>query len=96
MFGEDAGYISASKQQTSQERLAMIDMKVKEILAESKARVTKLLKEKECQVRDVTINLYKYDYINKEDIENIMSGKKLDKTNVREFDSTIDSYIIKF
>lgn len=96
MFGEDAGYISASKKETSQDRLAMIDMKVKEILAESKARVTKMLTAKEKQVRDVSINLYKYDYINKEEIEKIMNGKKLDKTNVREFDSKIDSYIIKF
>ena len=47
MFGEDAGYISADKNQMSQERLAMIDKKVVEILDESKKRVTKLLTEKE-------------------------------------------------
>ena len=96
MFGEDAGYISASKKETSQERLALIDMKVKEILAESKARVTKMLTAKERQVRDISVNLYKYDYINKEEIEKIMNGKKLEKSNVREFDPKIDGYIIKF
>ena len=43
MFGEDAGYISADKNQMSQERLSMIDEKVQNILNESKARVTALL-----------------------------------------------------
>ncbi len=43
MFGEDAGYISAEKNQMSQERLAMIDAKVQEILTESKKRATALL-----------------------------------------------------
>ena len=96
MFGEDAGYISEKKQKQSQERRAMIDAKVKEILDESKKRVTALLQKKERNVRDIAINLYKFDYLNQEEIEKIMKGKKLEKPNVREFDSTIDEYIIKF
>jgi len=44
-------------------------------------------------VRDISINLYKYDYVNQAEIETIMKGKKLDKQNVREYDSTIDKYI---
>ena len=39
------------------------------------------------------MELYKYDYLNKEDIDNIMKGKKLDKKNVREYDSSIEKYI---
>ena len=74
----------------------MIDEKVQNILNESKARVTLLLSQHEKQIRDITINLYKYDYLNKEEIETIMQGKKLDKTQVREFDSRIDEYVIKF
>ena len=64
-------------------------------MKESKDRVTKLLMKKEKAVRDITINLYKYDYINEEEIECIMNGKKFDKPNVREFDSSIDEYIVR-
>lgn len=64
-------------------------------MKESKARVTKLLIEKEQAVRDIAINLYKYDYINGEEIKCIMTGKKFDKPHVREFDSTIDGFIVR-
>lgn len=47
MFGEDAGYISADKATLSDKHNATIDLKVKEILAESKERVTRLLQSKE-------------------------------------------------
>jgi ATP-dependent metalloprotease len=43
MFGEDAGYISASKCSLSGKHAAMVDAKVQQILKESKARVTELL-----------------------------------------------------
>jgi len=68
MFGEDTGYISTDKQSVSQERLALVDAKVTQVLAESKERVTKLLTEKEMAVRDVAINLYKYDYLDMSEI----------------------------
>ena len=96
MFGEDTGYISTDKEKMSQERRAMIDEKVTQILADSKNRVTKLLQNKDTQVRDLAVNLYKYDYLNKEEIDKIMAGEKLEKANVREFDSKINDYIIKF
>lgn len=96
MFGEEAGYLSQEKRYMSEERKALIDAKVQEILNESKKRVNALLQSKEREVRDISINLYKYDYLNQDEIEKIMKGKKLDKENVREFDSTIDEYIIKF
>lgn len=47
-------------------------------------------------MRDIAVNLYKYDYLNKEEIDQIVEGKKLEKPNVREFDSKIDGYIVKF
>ena len=43
MFGEDAGYISQEKRTTSEERRALIDKQVVEILNASKKRVTALL-----------------------------------------------------
>lgn len=43
MFGEDAGYISADPGSLSQEHNAHVDLKVQQILKESKQRVTKLL-----------------------------------------------------
>lgn len=47
-------------------------------------------------MRDIAINLYKYDYLSGDEIKQVVAGKKLDKPNVREFDSTIDGYIVKF
>lgn len=74
----------------------MIDAKVQEILTESKKRCVALLQKEEKNVRDIAVNLYKYDYLNKEEIDQIVEGKKLEKPNVREFDSKIDGYIVKF
>ena len=47
MFGEDAGYISQEKHRTSEERRALIDKQVVEILNQSKKRVTALLQKHE-------------------------------------------------
>ena len=58
--------------------------------------MTELLQQQGKSVRDVAINLYKYDYLNQEEIDKIMTGKKLDKSNVREFDYKVNDYIIKF
>lgn len=80
----------------SEERLAMIDVKVQAILTESKKRCVALLQKEEKNVRDIAVNLYKYDYLNKEEIDQVVAGKKLEKPNVREFDSKIDGYIVKF
>ena len=94
MYGEDCGYISTDGK-ISEQRKSKTDAKVKEILSESKARVTKLLQKHEKQVRDIAVNLYKYDYINQEEITKIMEGKSVDKQHVREFDSSINDFIIK-
>jgi len=94
MFGEDAGYISAPKDDLSEQHNAMVDLKVQQILKESKERVTKLLASKEKQMRDMSIYLYKYDYLDADEIEKIMKGEKLNKTKVREFDYKIKDYVI--
>ena len=95
MFGEDAGYISKCQKKTSQQRRALVDEKVQQILKESKARCEALLLKNEKKVREVAINLYKYDYLDRSEVEKVMAGKKLDKSAVREFDSKIEDYICK-
>merc|ERR1712228_869543 len=89
MYGEDAGYISKDDSGLSDKHKGMVDHKVQQILRESKTRVTELLQQKDRQVRDVAINLYK------EEIQKIMEGKKLDKSNVREFDRKVAAYLPK-
>ena len=96
MFGEDCGFISRDNDNLSEAHKAMVDKKVQEILKESKERVANLLQKHENDVINVAINLYKYDYLNKEEIDKIVKGEKLDKKNVREFDPKIDNHIIKF
>ena len=93
MFGEEgASFISAGKDDTSEEYNSMIDHKVKQILDESSTRVTKLLMEKEKQIRDLSKNLFMYDYLDADEIDTIMRGKQLDKERVREWNN--DSAVI--
>ena len=68
MFGESAGYISKCQKKASQERRALIDEKVQQILKESKDRCTALLLKNESKVREVAINLYKYDYLDEKEV----------------------------
>lgn len=56
----------------------------------------KLLEKHEVEVRDIAINLYKYDYLDKVEIKKIIDGKKLDKELVREFDIKTDTFAGKF
>ena len=96
MFGEDAGYISADPGSLSQEHNAHVDLKVQQILKESKQRVTKLLQSKEKEMRELSIMLYKYDYLDADEIEKIMKGETLKKDSVREFDYSVQDYTINF
>jgi len=77
MFGEHVGFMSSEKDQTSQEYNAMVDAEVKRILEESNERVTKLLKQKEKQLRELSRNLFWYDYLDAAEIDTIMKGKQL-------------------
>jgi len=44
----------------------------------------------------MSVMLYKYDYLNSEEMEKIMKGEKVKKEAVREFDYTIKDYVINF
>lgn len=87
MFGEEgSSFISTDKQETSDEYNSLIDDKVREILSKSSERVTKMLKEKDFQLRELSRNLFWYDYLNAEEIDSIMKGHKLNKEKVREWE----------
>ena len=85
MFGEDVGYISADNKELSDEMLSKIDETVRKILSESEERVEKLLMEKGVQVRELSKNLYWYDYLDAKEMEQIFEGKKIEKERVREW-----------
>jgi ATP-dependent Zn protease len=95
MFGEDAGYVSVDKKDSSQERNALIDDKVKQILDESYKRVEKLLQNKDSQLRELSKNLYWHDYLDDKEIFKIMNGEAISKEKVREWTDK-DNSIIKF
>lgn len=86
MYGEDAGYVSQQKCQLSQDHNYIVDAKVKEILNESKARVTALLQSKEEELRNISRNLYWFDYLDSGEIDKVMKGKQLQKKKVRDWD----------
>lgn len=47
-------------------------------------------------MRDMAVMLYKYDYLDVDEMTKIMKGEKVDKEAVREFDYTIKDYVINF
>jgi ATP-dependent metalloprotease len=95
MFGEEgASFISSSKNETSDEYNSQIDIRVKKILDESSQRVSKLLKEKDFQLRELSKNLYWHDYLDFKEVDIIMNGKKLTKEKVREWKSGRNDGII--
>lgn len=65
---------------------AKIDAKVKEILSESEQRVEKLLNSKEKEIRELSKNLYWYDYLDAKEMEAIFKGEQIEKQKVREWD----------
>jgi ATP-dependent Zn protease len=64
----------------------MVDKKVQEILKQSKERVTELLMSKEIPLRNVAMNLYKYDVLDAAEIDTTIKGKELSKEKVRDMD----------
>lgn len=96
MFGgEQPGYISTDQDETSEKYNAAVDKKVKEILDSSSVRVTKMIKAKERELRDLAKNLFHYDYLNEEEIEKVIKGQGLVKEKVREWTNK-EQYLIKF
>jgi len=75
MLGEDVGYMSASTEELSEEMKERIDKKVKQILNESEKRVEKLLLDKGWQMRELSKNLYWYDYLDAAEMDTIFKGK---------------------
>jgi ATP-dependent metalloprotease len=94
MFGEDVGYLSTEKEQSSEKYNAMVDKAVKKILDESYDRVVSLLQSKEREIRELSKNLYWYDYLDAEEMNNIISGKKVNKEKVREWEGA--QHVIEF
>lgn len=95
MFGENTGYISSSPEQTSEKYNAMVDKQVKEILDKSFQRVSHLLSLKEAELRELSKNLFFYDYLDAEEIKNIIEGRKLEKEKVRTWEQK-EKYLIAF
>lgn len=58
---------------------------MKNILDESYERVERLLKEHESDVRSLSTALFLYDYLNKDEIEQVVKGESLEKKKVREW-----------
>jgi hypothetical protein len=51
--------------------------------------------KKEKELRELSKNLFYYDYLTAEEIEKIIIGKKLDKEKVRTWENK-EQYLIKF
>ena len=95
MFGSEAGLISKCEKETSEMYNAKVDEEVKRILDDSYTRVHALLMSKEVELRNLSKNLYWHDYLNAEEMEDIIKGKKLGKKRVREWDPK-EKYVINF
>ena len=83
MFGDDAGYISTEKNENSMQHNDKIDKEVQDVLDASFLRVKELLLSKERALRDLAHNLYWYDYMDENEMEQVISGRKLKKEKVR-------------
>lgn len=88
MFGDKVSFISRDKDSTSDTHNADVDKQVKQILDESFQRVAKLLTEKDKELRELAKGLYLYDYLDADEMDQIISGRGLDssKKQVRELD----------
>ena len=69
-------------------------MLLNKILDESYDRVVKLLQSKEKEIRNLSKNLYWFDYLDAEEMENIIKGKSISKEKVRNWEG--EKYIFKF
>ena len=95
MFGDEgAGFISSNMRDTSDEFTRSVDDKAKLILQESHDRVMKLLKEKEIELKHLSRGLFWYDYLDSDEIEEIINGKDITKPKVREWKG--QKYFIEF
>ena len=94
MFGDEVGYMSAGKEDLSEDQQAKVDKHVKKLLQESEQRVEKLLMRKGKELRKLAKNLYWYDYLDAKEMDLIFKGGEIkNKTKVREweFDTEIEA-----
>ena len=94
MFGEDVGYIDSEKDGASEKYNAMVDSVVKKILDDSYDRVVKLLQSREKEIRELSKNLYWYDYLDADEMDKLIRGKKLSKEKVRDWEG--EAHAFKF
>ena len=97
MEGDEVSFISRDKDNTSDEHNAKVDITVKKILDDSFKRVSDLLTEKDKELRNLSKALFQHDYLNAEEMDQIISGKKLDLTKTKKVrDWEKEEYLIKF
>ncbi len=72
-------------------------MKVKQILDESFERVKNLLLKRDTELRNLSKNLFWYDYLDATEIDKVVKGQQLDKEKVRTWNrEELGDYAIKF
>lgn len=72
-------------------------MKVKQILDESFERVKNLLLKRDNELRNLSKNLFWYDYLDAAEIDKVVKGQKLEKEKVRNWNrEELGDYAIKF
>lgn len=74
MFGELVGYNKVEHKEASEEYNAKCDAAVKLILEESFERVAKLLTVKDRELRNLSKNLYRYDYLDADEMDKVLRG----------------------
>ena len=97
MFGDEVSFISKNKEETSDTHNGLIDKEVQKILDESFDRVSKLLTEKDKELRNLSKAMFQHDYLDRDEMERIISGKGLDpekSKKVRDWEK--EEYLIKF
>jgi hypothetical protein len=57
--------------------------------------VSKLLQSKEKELRELSKNLFYFDYLDVEEIKDVIEGRNLTKEKVRKWDEK-EPYLIKF
>lgn len=73
------------------------DVLVQKILDDSFNRVNKLLSSKDKELRNLAKALFQHDYLNADEMDRIISGKKLDTTKTQKVrDWKEEEYLIKF
>lgn len=79
MFGEEIGYSSTQKKESSDVYNADVDRVVKEILDQSFERVSLLLTTKDKELRRLSKYLYQHDYLDADEMDKIIRNKSMNE-----------------